>query len=768
MDRRRAGLARWQTRGWVAWGCLLAVFSTAGLAAPATNGPLLTLDRIFNSDEFRVESYGAVVWRKHQPGYYKLEKSAADGEGQDLARYDPATGRKEVILPAHAFTAPGSGGLLSIESYEFSEDESRLLLFTNSKKVWRHNNRGDYWVIDVSSRELKKLGGDAAPSSLRFARFSPDGSRVAYVRENNLYVQDLRDLRVTALTADGSATLINGTFDWVYEEELGLSDGFRWSPDGRSIAYWQIDSSGVRDFFLINDTDGLYSRPFPIPYPKAGEQNSAARVGVVPAQGGATVWLALPGDPRNHYPARLDWTSNATELVVQQFNRLQNTNRVLWADAKTGWTGTVLTEADSAWVDNDNATRWLKGGTEFLWLSERSGWRQVYRVSKDGARVSLVTRGKRDVIAIEAVDEDGGWLYFAASPGNAAQRYLYRAPLSGGKPARLTPAGQAGTHNYSISPDAHWAIHTWSSFTNPPVTELVRLPEHTVVRALEDNHKLRAKLDALARPASEFFRVEIEPNVKLDGWRLSPPGFDPAKKYPVLFYVYGEPGGQTVLDAWRGNSALWHWMLAQRGYFVMSVDGRGTPAPRGRAWRKSIHGRIGALNSADQAAAVRALLRARPYLDPSRVGVWGWSGGGSSTLNAILQYPDLYQTAMAVAPVPNQRYYDSIYQERYMGLPADNPEGYRKGSPITYASQLKGNLLIVHGTGDDNVHFQGTEALINELVRYDKPFTMMAYPNRTHSISEGKNTTRHLYELLTRYLTQNLPVDGAASAESTP
>ena len=610
--------SRAAARTWPALALWLTAVSLAMAAEPATNGPLLTLDRIFNSEEFHVESYGSVVWSKRQPGYFKLEKTEADGEGQDLVRYDAATGRKEVILPAHAFTPPRSVAPLSLESFDFSDDESRLLLFTNSKKVWRHNNRGDYWVVDIASRELKKLGGDAAPSSLRFAKFSPDGSRVAYVRDNNLYVQDLNDMRVTALTADGSTTIINGTFDWVYEEELGLRDGFRWSPDGRFITYWQLDSSGVRDFFLINDTDGLYSLPVAIPYPKAGEQNSAARVGVVSAHGGDTVWLELPGDPRNNYPAQVDWTSNATELVVQQFNRIQNTNLVLWADARTGRTRTVLTEIDDAWVENANTARWVKEGKEFLWLSERSGWRRAYRVSHDGEHLSRITRDQMDVMAIDGVDEEKGWLYFDASPGHATQRYLYRVPLAGGRATRVTPAGQAGSHTYQLSPDAHWAIHTWSSFTNPPVTELVRLPEHTAMRVLEDNHQLRENLKKLRRPGSEFFRIGIDPKVTLDGWCLSPPEFDPEKKYPAVFYVYGEPGGQTVLDAWRGNSLLWHWLLAQRGYFVISVDGRGTPAPRGRAWRKSIHRQIGTLNSADQA----------PRSAPSCASAVGWTPPG--------------------------------------------------------------------------------------------------------------------------------------------
>jgi dipeptidyl-peptidase 4 len=733
-------------------------------AAESTNSPLLTVDRIFESEEFRVESYGSIAWRQHAPGYYKLEKPEGGGPGQDLVCYDPETGQKKSIVPSRAFIPPGETAPISIEAYIFSGDESRLLIFTNGKRVWRHNSRGDYWVLDLTSREMRKLGGGAAPSSLCFAKFSPDATRVAYVREHNLYVEDLRDGRTTPLTTDGAPTLINGTFDWVYEEELDLRDGFRWSPDGRFIAYWQLDTAGVRDFYLINNTEGLYSRSIAIPYPKAGEQNSAARVGVVSAKGGDTHWVRLPGDPRQHYPAHVDWASNCTEIIVQQFNRLQNTNCVLLADASTGEARTILTETDDAWVENANSMRWIDRGTQFLWISDRDGWRQAYRVARDGSRLARITRGHFDLMGIEAIDDPNGWLYLSASPANAAQRYLYRVRLSGGKPQRLTPATQPGTHTYNISPDARWALHTYSTFTNPPVTELIRLPDHTVVRVLENNDKLQAKLATLVWPGCEFFRVPIERNVVLDGWCLKPPGFDPSRKYPVLFHVYGEPAGQTVQDAWRGAVQLWHWMLAQQGYVVLSVDNRGTPAPKGREWRKSIYRRVGTLNAADQAAAARALLSQHSYLDSERVGIWGWSGGGTSTLNAILQYPELYGTGMAVAAVPNLRFYDTIYQERYMGLPENNPEGYRLGSPISHASKLKGNLLIVHGTGDDNVHYQGAEVLINELIACRKPFSMMAYPNRSHGISEGRNTTRHLYDLLTRYLHEKMPTNAPATA----
>jgi dipeptidyl-peptidase 4 len=738
---------------------LFALACASPCLAEQTNNPLLTIDRIFSGDEFNVQSYGRIVWKKRGPGYYKFEKPDGGGAGRDLVAIDPASGNREVIVPAHAFIPSGESTPLAVDSYEFSEDESKLLIYTNSRRVWRQNTRGDYWVLDLTGRDLKKVGADCAPSTLLFAKFSPDASRVAYVRENNLYVQNLRDLEVTALTTNGSATLINGTFDWVYEEELNLRDGFRWSPDGNSIAYWQLDTTGVREFFLVNNTDGLYSRVESIPYPKTGEQNAAARIGVVASTGGETRWLDMPGDPRNHYLARMDWASDSAELLIQQFNRVQNTNRVMIAQAATGEVRTILTETDAAWLENENPAAWIDDGSHFLWLSERDGWRHAYRVARDG-KISRITQGDFDVVSIQGVDERNGWLYFIASPDNPTQRYLYRAQINHGNLERLTPADQPGSHSYNISPDGEWAIHTGSSFTNPPITRLIQLPAHNSVRLFEENKALRDKIESLNKPASEFFRVDIGENVLLDGWCLKPPDFDPEKKYPLLFYVYGEPHGQTVRDAWMGRNHLWHWMLAQKGYVVLSVDNRGTPAPRGRDWRKVVHRQIGVLTVADQAAAARAILKERPYLDPERVGIWGWSGGGSSTLNALLQYPGVYHTGMAVASVPNMRYYDTIYQERYMGLPEDNPDGYRKGSAVTHAHQLQGNLLIVHGTGDDNCHYQGAEALINELIAHNKPFTMMAYPNRRHGISEGRNTTRHLFTLLTRFLEQHLPAGG--------
>lgn len=740
---------------------LTLVLVTALRAGDKVDPSILNLERIFTLKEFKAETFGPARWLKNGKGYTTLEDSQDKDKGKDIVRYDPETGKREILVPACRLIPAGESSPLEINDYQWSSDGKLLLIFTNTKRVWRRNTKGDYWVLNLQSWKLQKLGGHADPSTLMFAKFSPQGDRVAYVCRNNIYVEDLKDLRITPLTSDGSKTIINGTFDWVYEEEFSLRDGIRWSPDGKFIAYWQLDSSGVKEYYLINNTDSLYPEITAIPYPKVGETNSACRVGVVSSEGGKTRWFDVQGDPRSNYIARLEWAESSKEVVLQHLNRLQNTNKVMLGDVFTGKVRTIFTDRDNTWVEVCDDLKWLNRGKHFTFVSEQDGWKHVYLVSRCGEKVKLITPGNFDVIQIRDIDEKGGWLYYIASPNNPTRRYLYRSRLDGsGKPERLTPMNMPGTHSYQVSPDSKWAFHTYSTFDNPTTTDLVRIPSHSKIRTLADNTALENKVKAIKRRPVEFFRVCIDKGVLLDCYCMKPPGFDPAKKYPVLFYVYGEPWGQTVRDRWSGNSCLWHLMLAQQGYLVMSVDNRGTAAPRGRQWRKCIYRQIGILASADQAAALRAIIKKFPYVDASRIGIWGWSGGGSMSLNAIFRYPELYRTAMAVAFVSNQRFYDSIYQERYMGLPKDNPGGFKTGSPITYAHQLKGNLLLVHGTGDDNCHYQSCEALVNELIVNNKYFTMMAYPNRSHGIHEGENTTRHLYELLTRYLKENLPPGG--------
>ncbi len=745
-------------------------------AAPPTGASSsLSVADIMTGSQFRLKFPGDLRWLATPgPAAYTTVEPSPDSSGTDIVRYDAASGARSILVTARQLTPAGASKSLQIADYSWSPDGKRLLVFTNTARVWRDNTRGDYWVFDRASGVLAKLGGpEAAPSTLMFAKFSPDGGRVGYVREHDLYVEDVTALTTghaaapVRLTTDGSPTTISGTSDWVYEEELHIRDCFRWSPDGKRIAYWQFDLSGVRDFDLIDDTDSIYSFVVPVQYPKAGTTNSAVRVGIVASTGGPTTWISLPGDPRNNYVARLDWAANSSELVLQRLNRLQDNDAVMIADAQSGAAHTVLTERDSAWVDVVDDLTWLRGGAEFLWESERDGWRHLYRVSRDGSHVSIITPGAYDVLGVQKVVENasvpgGGWVYFLASPDNATRRALYRVRLDGkGGAERVTPAGEPGSHGYVISQDGPWAQHSYSTADRPPTFDIVRLPSHTVVRTTETNAALQAATASLiaGRPM-EFFKVDIGSGVTLDGYMIRPRDFDATKHYPMLVFVYGEVAAQTVLDRWGDRQQLWFRWIADHGYVVVSMDNRGTPAPKGRAWRKMVYGALGELSSADQAAAVRTLTRTRSYLDSTRVAIWGWSGGGSNTLNCMFRYPDVFSVGMAVAPVPDERLYDTIYEERYMGLPQDNEDGYRRGSPINFAEGLRGKLLIVHGSGDDNVHYQGTERLVNRLVALDKPFDLMVYPNRTHAIREGPGTTVHLYSLLTRYLTDHLPAGG--------
>ena len=714
------------------------------------------IDRIFRDRAYDAPRFGPARWLPNATAYAIVERPQGGAGGSEIVRYAAASGERTVLVPAARLTPPGAKGALDVDDYAWSADGSRLLIFTNTRKVWRDNTRGDYWVLDVARGTLRKIGGDAPEAALMFAKFSPDATRVAYVRANNVYVESLATRTIVQLTKDGSETTINGTSDWVYEEELAVRDGFRWSPDGRRIAYWQFDSTGVGIFTLIDDTSALYPRLTRIPYPKVGTTNSAVRVGVVDASGGSTTWMKVPGDPREHYLARMDWIDRDT-LAIQQLNRLQNQNDLYLADARKGNVRRVFRDQAKTWVEVVDDVTWIDGGKAFLWISERDGWQHVYRVPRDGGRETLVTRFDGDVIDVAGISEEQGYIYFSASPANATERYLYRSKLDGtGVPERVTPADTAGTHVYDLAPGGRLAFHTYSELDRPPVQDVVELPSHRRLRALTDTTALEKALAGVMKTPVEFLKVDIGGGVTLDGWMLKPEPFDAKRKYPVVVYVYGEPAGQTVLNRWSSGRMLFHRALAAAGYLVVSFDNRGTPAPRGAAWRKVIYGTVGDVSSKDQAAAIRAFAASRPYVDLDRVGIWGWSGGGSNTLNAMFRFPGVYKVGVSVAPVPDQRLYDTIYQERYMGLPKDNAEGYRIGSPITFADGLTGKLLLVHGSGDDNVHYQGTERLVNRFVELGKPFDLMVYPNRSHSISEGPGTTAHIYQLIARYFTDNL------------
>jgi dipeptidyl-peptidase-4 len=738
---------------------ILSLISLGGLARGQEN-PIgrpadLSIDSIFNSKDFKGETFVG-QWQSDSQGFERIKRDAETGS-TSIIRVDLIAAAAEQVLVSSSMLTPADAEKpLSLDSYQWSSDKTKLLIFTNTERVWRYNTRGDYWVLDMASKSLTRIGGDASASSLMFAKFSPDAKQVAYVYKNDLYIQNMGDGSITRLTDTATAAKINGTFDWVYEEEFAARDGFRFSPDGKRLAFWEIDATGIESFPLVNNTDTLYPKITYIPYPKVGTINPAARIGVIDLSTRKTTWMPIPGDERDNYLPRMEWVDE-TRLVIQQINRLQNHLVVYVADVTNTQLDVMLTEKDDAWIDVQETLHWLADRSRFAWLSERNGWQHIYLASVDCKSIKPVTSGDFDVMEILGIDDDAQWVYFYASPLNATQVYLYRVHFDGSDFQRVTPETKTGTHRYVLSPDRKMALVTSSQVASPPRTEVVRLSDHATQFVAEENSRLRDQLKAARLPTSEFFRVDIGEGVELDAWCILPPDLNPSKKYPLIVYVYGEPAGQTVVDKWGGDRMLWHQMLAQQGYVVMSFDNRGTPAPRGRQWRKSVHRQIGILASADQAAAVKSVLTERPYLDADRVGVWGWSGGGSMTLNALFRYPEIYQAGVSIAPVPNQLYYDTIYQERYMGLPSDNEEGYRLGSPITFANKLEGELLLIHGTGDDNCHYQTTELLINELIKHNKPFSMFAYPNRTHAIREGENTTRHLYQMITDHFLRTLP-----------
>ena len=700
-----------------------------------------------------------IKWTPKGNGYYAIDAG-------EIFYTDLSSSKKTKVITKKQLTPQGAEKPIIPRNFFFSADETKLLIYTNSKKVWRYDTRGDYWVLDLNTNQIKQLGKGKPASSLMFAKFSPDSRKVAYVSEYNIYAEDLATGKIEALTKGGNRKKINGTFDWAYEEEFFCRDGFRWSPDSKQIAYWQMDAKITRDYLMVNNTDSIYPFPIPVEYPVAGTAPSPFKIGVVSLGNPNTKWMSIPTDTvLQSYVPRMEWAANSSQLIVQHLNRKQNETAILLCDVKTGKSTSIYQEEDEAWIDilalwdekySYGGWDWLDNGNEFIWASEKDGWRHLYRISRNGKSVTRITNGKYDVMQISCIDERSGYLYFEASPENATQRYLYRTKLDGsGSAQRITPDNQPGTHNYEIAPGAVYARHQFSNYYTPNTTEWVKLAGHVgtdgdkVNEAISQQDKTKSSL--------EFFTITTADSVTMDAWIVKPTNFDPKKKYPVLFYVYTEPWGQNVKDEYGvGYNYLYRGDLSADGYIYISIDNRGTPVPKGRAWRKSIYQKIGQVNIRDQAMAAKEIMK-WSFVDSTRIAVWGWSGGGTATQNLLFQYPEIYKTGIAVAGVANQFSYDNLYQERYMGLPQEDKSGFIKGSPITHAKNLKGNLLLIHGTGDDNVHYSNMEMLVNELIRNGKQFQMMSYPNRSHSISEGPGTFNHLSQLYTDYLKRNCP-----------
>lgn len=712
---------------------------------------------------YGVSQSGDFKWSNDGNSYYRIQN-------EGIVAYTLPSNEAKILISKEQLTPPNSGKPLSVSYFTFSEDGQKVLLFTNTKRVWRINTKGDYWVLNRETGALQQLGKSRPEASLMFAKISPDGTSAAYVSDNNIYVENLSTSQIKALTTDGTNTLINGTFDWVYEEEFACRDGFRWSPDSKSIAYWQLDASAIKKFYMINNTDAIYSKMIPLEYPKVGESPSHCKVGVVTIDDTKTTWMDLPGDARQHYLVRMEFMPSSEKLLIQQLNRKQNHSKLFIAEPKTGLSKVIHEETDAAWVDIYNAGNkyaidytnnfiWHNEGKNILWATEKDGWRHLYNVSLENGKEHLVTKGDYDFTDLSYIDTKNGYVYFMASPNNATQSYLYKTKLDGkGKLELVSPKSLKGTHDYNVSPTGEFAIHSFSNHFTKPASELISLANHQPINPQSGIEANISKLEET--PKVEFFKVKTSEGVEMDGWMVKPNNFDPTKKYPVVFYVYTEPAGTTVNDTYgTGINRNYNGNMADDGYIYMSIDNRGTPAPKGRVWRKSIYKQIGRINIKDQAMAAKEILK-WDFVDPDRIAIWGHSGGGAATLNLLFQYPEIYSTGIALAAITNQLTYDNIYQERYMGLPQENLEDFVAGSPVTYAKNLKGNLLYIHGTGDDNVHYQNAEILVNELVKHNKQFQFMPYPNRTHGIREGEGTTEHLKTLFTNYLKQYCPPGG--------
>lgn len=660
-------------------------------------------------------------------------------EGGRIDKYAYRTGDKVATLfDAAAFDELGGGFL----AYEFSGDERKILLATNVKPIYRHSYTADHWVYDIASGALLSLtpdGGEQVPA------FSPDGSKVAFVRDNNIHYTDMAGAQwpVHTVTTDGNAgTVINGHTDWVYEEEYAFTRAFEWSPDGTRIAYMRFDESEVPEVTITRFTDGLYPSAMKFKYPKAGEKNSVVELYVYNLAGShAKVDV---GAETNQYISRIGWTP-AGELFFYRANRLQNHFEVLLAD-KAGASRVIYDEKDRRYVERPDAqtVTFLPKGDRFVVKNETSGYSHLYLYDVRKGVVDTLTRGNWDVTRLLAVNGDRA--YYLSTETSPLRRNLYSVRLNGKGKTRLTQ--EEGTFTIAPAADFRYFISFFSNTTTP---NLVRLHDASgkVVRVLEDNAALRRTIDERNVPRKEFFTIKTERGTLLNAYMMKPAGFDPSKKYPVLMDQYSGPGSQQVLDRW---SLDWTDVLVQEGYIVVCVDGRGTGG-RGADFKKVTYGNLGGPEVEDQISAAK-YMASQSYVDMSRIGIYGWSFGGFMALNCILKGADVFKTAIAVAPVTSWRFYDSVYTEIYNGLPQDNPKGYDDNSPINYADLLKGRLLIIHGSADDNVHPQNSFVMTDALVRDNKQFDMMIYADDNHSmVPTGRH---HIMEKMIDYTLKNL------------
>lgn len=704
----------------------------------------ITFRHIFDGT-FSPSGIQNVNWMKDGQFYTTLKRVDGDIE---LRKYNILTGEYEVLVAVSELNVKGREKPIMIQEYQFSADETKVLLKTDVERIWRRSTRANYFIHDLETNTTQRL--TKSDKKQQYAKLSPSGDKAAFVQDNNLYLVNLRTGEEKAITEDGKFNhIINGATDWVYEEEFGFAKAWYWSPDGEKIAFYRFDESHVKEFFMT-DWGNLYPGLTRFKYPKAGEKNSTVKIGVYDLSSEETTWMDI-GSENDQYIPRINWTKDPNTLAIRRMNRLQNKQDLIFADANTGQTEIIKTETSDAWIDVNDDLKFLDNGNQFIYVSEESGYNHIYLYTMSGELVRQVTQGNWEVTNYLGYDEDSRKIYYVSTEESPLQRHLYSIGIDGRDKQKLTD--EAGWNSINMSRDFSYYIGTHSGTNTPPEYSLYE-GNGEEIRILEHNRSLKKKLLTFAMPEKEFVKLPL-PQATLNAYIMKPHDFDPTQKYPVLFYVYGGPGSQTVTKEFAtGQRAMWHRYLTEQGYIVVSVDNRGTGA-RGRDFEKQVYKKLGQYEVEDQIDAAKYMVEHYEYMDADRMGIWGWSYGGYMSSLVLAKGGEIFNTAIAVAPVTNWRFYDTIYTERFMQTPQMNPEGYRKGSPITYADQIEGNYLLVHGTGDDNVHFQNSVELVNKLVAEGVQFETMYYPDRSHGIYGG-NTRRHLYKMLNNFITENL------------
>jgi len=704
-----------------------------------------TLSDIFDSPKFAGDSLWQAKWIPHADAFTFMKPDDADSI-ISIYKHDVTTGEESIFIDGHTLYVPDTDSLLAMSGYRWSKDGSKILLYTSKVEIWRRSLKCAVYVYDVNEGTVTPVF--EGKERISNARVSPDGSRVGYVYKNNIYTRDLTGGETRQWTEDGSEVISNGKFDWVYEEEFGITQGWAWSPDSKKIAFWRMDQSPVPEFSWL-DYNPLHQKLTTIRYPKPGEQNSLVQIGVIDLETGETTWMDL-GKETDIYIPRMKWTEDPNFLGIQRLNRAQNRLELLLADARTGKTKTILTETDSCWVDVHNNLFFLKDRERFVWTSEQDGYNHIYLYRLDGKLVRQLTDGEWEVYRLYGIGESDGAVYYSSNQEDITECHIYSVKFDGSGPKRLT--GEAGWHRASFSDDFQYFIDSWSNIRTPRQWTLYAAGG-TQIRTLVENDLSMYDGYALAYP--EFFKMTTGDGAELQYSMIKPADFDENRKYPVLVACYGGPGGPMVRNAWYRKSFLWYNLIAQQGYIIFSMNNRGIGGS-GKAQANLAYHNLAKWALHDHVEAAKYLGHL-PFVDPERIGIWGWSFGGYLTLLAMTKGSDYFSTGVAGAPLACWRLYDNIYTERYMGRPEENPDGYDSASVFSYIDRLNGNLLIIHGMADDNVHVQNTMQFIERLQAMGKQFDLMVYPGHDHSVRDKKDKVElHLYNLITRYILDNL------------